>query len=82
MSGVILRASNEQISSLTPRLARKLPKDSRVKITFYLLISIEQTQEKDRKKLQKINNIGQEMNSLLFYFIFFFLIRPASTGTR
>ena len=57
MSGVILRASNEQISSLTPRLARKLPIDSIAKIRFYLLISVEQMQENEKE-------IGKEMTEL------------------
>jgi len=46
MSGVILRASNEQISSFTPRLARKLPKDFRTKITFIYLFQEEMTEKK------------------------------------
>ena len=65
MSGVILRASNEQISSLTPRLARKLPKDSRAKITVYLLVSVEQMQEKEKE-------IGKEMTGLAINFFYYY----------
>lgn len=64
MSGVILRASNEQISSFTPRLARKLPKDSRAKITVYLLILVEQMQEKEKE-------IGKEITGLAIILFFY-----------